>query len=284
MKNKFSIPSLSPTSLLRGIRGDKYISETIVSHSPILNRPVKLEVVRPQNVLPGISYPLLFLNDGQDCEGIRLKQSLERLWHRNEIVPIIVVGIHAGDRMQEYGVATEKDFSGRGAKASLYSDFIVKELLLFIQSRYPIDKNKQAIGGFSLGALSAMDIALSHPEVFSMMGAFSGSFWWRRIDASDKAFDEKKDRIMHNLVREIEKCEGLKFWFQTGTRDEQHDRNGNGVIDSIDDTLDLISELTKKGYRPFHDIVYHEIKGGEHNQHTWGEAMPHFLKWAFPVR
>ena len=45
--------------------------------------------------------------------------------------------------------------------------------------------------------------------------------------------------------------------------------------------MDLISELTRKGYRPFHDIQYLEIKGGHHNLETWALAMPAFLKWAF---
>ena len=80
----------------------------------------------------------------------------------------------------------------------------------------------------------------------------------------------------------ISKKPDLKFWFQTGTDDERSDRNKNGVIDSIDDTLDLIAELTKKGYRPFYDVHYLEMKDGKHNTGTWAEAMPHFLKWAFP--
>ena len=33
---------------------------------------------------------------------------------------------------------------------------------------------------------------------------------------------------------------GLKFFFQCGNMDETMDRNKNGIIDSIDDTLDLI--------------------------------------------
>ncbi|MEJ0055425.1 MAG: GNAT family N-acetyltransferase, partial [Bacteroidota bacterium] len=73
----------------------------------------------------------------------------------------------------------------------------------------------------------------------------------------------------------------MKFWFQTGTQDENNDRNNNGVIDSIDDTMDLITELTRKGYRPFHDIQYLEIKDGRHNQETWAQAMPHFLHVGF---
>jgi hypothetical protein len=86
---------------------------------------------------------------------------------------------------------------------------------------------------------------------------------------------------MHRQVRNSKKKEGLKFWFQTGAEDEQNDRNKNGIIDSIDDTLDLIAELTIKGYRPFHDIQYFEMKKGRHSIETWAEAMPSFLMWAF---
>jgi hypothetical protein len=86
---------------------------------------------------------------------------------------------------------------------------------------------------------------------------------------------------MHQQIRRGKLKPGMKFWFQTGTQDEWSDRNKNGIIDSIDDTLDLIVELTKIGYRPFHDIQYLEIKDGKHNPETWAEAMPHFLTWAF---
>ena len=40
----------------------------------------------------------------------------------------------------------------------------------------------------------------------------------------------------------------MKFYFECGTADESADRNQNGVIDSIDDTKDLISTLIEKGY------------------------------------
>jgi hypothetical protein len=45
--------------------------------------------------------------------------------------------------------------------------------------------------------------------------------------------------------------------------------------------LDLIVELTKKGYRPFQDIHYLELKDGEHNLKTWAEAMPTFFEMGF---
>ena len=72
---------------------------------------------------------------------------------------------------------------------------------------------------------------------------------------------------------------GMKFFFECGTVDETEDRNENGIIDSIDDTKDLISALTDKGYDPQLDIFYHEIEGGKHDIATWALAFPVFLKW-----
>jgi hypothetical protein len=63
--------------------------------------------------------------------------------------------------------------------------------------------------------------------------------------------------------------------------DEIRDRNKNGIIDSIDDTLDLMKELEAKGYSPENDIRYLELKDGKHDVPTWARAMPEFLKWGW---
>ena len=73
----------------------------------------------------------------------------------------------------------------------------------------------------------------------------------------------------------------LKFWFQTGTNDETDDRDHDGIIDSIQDTLECIAELERKGFVWGKDIIYSETLGGEHNPETWSRAMPDFLIWAF---
>jgi enterochelin esterase-like enzyme len=73
----------------------------------------------------------------------------------------------------------------------------------------------------------------------------------------------------------------LKFFFECGTEDEEEDRNGNGIIDSIDDTQDLIKELVAKGYDRSGDIRYLEIAGGHHDVATWKRAMPEFLMWGW---
>jgi hypothetical protein len=86
---------------------------------------------------------------------------------------------------------------------------------------------------------------------------------------------------MHGVIRNTASKPDLKIWLQTGTKDETADRNKNGIIDSIDDTVDLIKELENKGYDRPADIQYLEMVGGAHNVETWAEAMPKFLVWAF---
>jgi len=262
----------------------QYHSEKLANiYTKILQRNVEVEIFSPPHLDKGKTYPLLILNDGQDSEGVKIKKTLEVMVSKKTIPEIIVVGVTAGDRLQEYGVAFRPDFHGRGKHAKAYTEYVVKELLPYLVYRYPISTNPQhcVMAGYSLGGLSAIDVVWNHPEKFGKVGVFSGSFWWRKRDSGSFFYSDFRDRLMHLQVRRGKFKAGLKFWFQTGTMDEESDRNKNGVIDSIDDTMDLISELTRKGYRPFHDIQYLEIKDGKHNVETWAEAMPTFLQWAF---
>ena len=129
----------------------------------------------------------------------------------------------------------------------------------------------------------AFDIVWNHPQFFNVAGVFSGSLWWRDIDQTEDEYDDDQHRIIHRKVRNGQYTPGLKFFFQCGNMDETRDRNKNGIIDSIDDTLGLIEELVKKGYDEISDIYYLELKDGKHDVPTWGRAMPVFLEWAFPV-
>jgi len=138
----------------------------------------------------------------------------------------------------------------------------------------------KAFAGFSLGGLSALDIVWNHPQEFLKAGVFSGALWWR-TKALDKGYVEDRDRIMHVSIRKGNYHPGLKFFFETGTMDETEDRNNNGIIDSIDDTLGLIEELKNKGYHYPTDINYLELQDGRHDIQTWAKAMPEFLKWGW---
>ncbi|SDF35614.1 Enterochelin esterase [Mucilaginibacter pineti] len=257
------------------------IEKNINITSKLLQREVTCTLLMPDESDLAEPLSLLLLNDAQELENLQLKQTLEQLYSTNRIQPILIVAIHAGDdRLQEYGVAGQPDFKKRGAKADVYTQFIKTELLPQITAQTGIEHfETTAYAGFSLGGLSAFDIAWNNSDVFNKVGVFSGSFWWRSKDLVKGYTDN--DRIMHSVIKNTKDKPNLKFWLQTGTKDETTDRNKNGIIDAIDDTIDLIKELENKGYTRPADIQYLEVVGGTHDPATWGRAMGKFLVWAF---
>ena len=250
------------------------------ARSTLYSGRLQRDVVMDCYVGEGITGPvqLLLINDGQQMETLGLKAKLAS--RAADKAPLLAVAIHAGDkRLQEYGTARMVNERAQGMRATAYTRFILLELLPYIQQQYPsLSFTHKAFAGFSLGGLSAMDIVWQHPEVFNTVGVFSGALWWRN-HALDNGYNESTDRIMHKLVQEKGFQPGLRFFFECGTEDEKADRNKNGIIDMIDDTQDLMKILAGLGYDKEKDLQYLEIKGGRHDEATWGKGMDVFLEW-----
>ena len=258
--------------------------ETAHISSDYLKREVKIDFYIPKHAEVNETMSLLLINDGQDLPKMPFDEMLERLYNEQKIASVLCIGIHCGpERRMEYGIAGRADYNGRGALASNYTLFILEELLPFLQTKYQVPRfNEKAFAGFSLGGLMALDIVWNHPQEFYTAGVFSGSLWWRQ-KAYEDGYTDEADRIMHNQIRNGHAASGLKFFFQTGLMDEKKDRNNNGIIDSIDDALDLIAELKKKGY-PDNAIKYLELKDGSHDVPTWAKAFPAFLEWGWELK
>jgi enterochelin esterase-like enzyme len=229
--------------------------------------------------------PLLIALDGQNMTAWKLTETIQRLAAAGEIAPPLVVAISAtAERIEEYGLAHTLDYAGRGKKAAAFQRRVIERVIPEVRQRYGLkpDPARTAIMGASLGGLSAFDLAWAHPDVFGAVGVFSGSLWWRGEDGDWRA--AQRSRLAHRMVRETATKPALRLWFEAGTADETDDRDGNGVIDAIQDTTELIDELAAKGFHRDVDVTYHEIAGGQHHESTWAEALPVFLKWAFPRR
>ncbi len=249
-----------------------------------LNRKVSFRFVAPGNYRKSKQpFPVLLMNDGQDYQAMKLETTLTKAFSDNTLMPFCYVGIECNEnRINEYGTANTPDFKNRGNKAALYSKFIIDEFIPFLKTEFKLSKEQTdwVYCGMSLGGLSALDIAYNHPSYFSKVGVFSGSFWWRK-KAFVKGDKLDRSRIILDIVKNRTYIAGQKFWFQCGTADEIADRNNNGIIDAIDDTMAVIKELEKKGYSYPGDITYVEVDGGKHDLPTWGTIFPEFLNWAF---
>jgi enterochelin esterase-like enzyme len=193
-----------------------------------------------------------------------------------------LVAISSGkDRLEEYGMAGTPDYAGRGKRAAAFQRFVLGSVLPAVRSRFGIkaDPARTGVMGSSLGGLAAFDLAWRHPDVFGFAGIFSGSFWWRGEDGP--AAVRQSSRLAHRLVRATpSQSPAPRLWFSAGTKEETDDRDGNGVIDAVQDTTELIAELERRGARRGPDLAYTQVDGGEHNEASWSKALPGFLEWA----
>ncbi len=260
------------------------LCEKTIIKSVYLARAVKVDFYLPRKLHDTSALNLLLINDGQDLVKMDFESILDKFYAaETKTEPLLCVAMHcSADRKMEYGIAGKPDYLDRGAKASLYTSFIFEELIPFIREKFTITSFKEkAFAGFSLGGLTALDIVWNHPEEFSKVGVFSGSLWWRSVDQTESGYDDDQHRIMHQQIRKGVYAPWLKFFFQCGNMDETKDRNNNGIIDSIEDTLDIIKELEAKGYNKETAIHYLEMPDGRHDVPTWARAFPDFLKWGW---
>jgi len=228
--------------------------------------------------------PVLVALDGQNMGAWQLAETIADLTQRGEITAPLVVAIpNSPQRLDEYGLAGALDSKGRGKLAAAFQRHVLEQVLPAVATRYGLQlaPARTGIMGASLGGLSALDLAWHRPDVFGFVGVFSGSLWWRGEEGDWQA--HQRSRLAHRFVRETKTAPRLRLWFEAGTADETDDRDGNGVIDAIQDTTEFIDELERLGLRRGVDVAYHEIPGGEHNEATWAQALPVFLRWALPA-
>jgi predicted alpha/beta superfamily hydrolase len=260
---------------------------------PAFGQSVMIEVFLPPDYAAegAARYPSLYINDGQDAEALALKQTLQRLYAENSIAPVIVVAVSMlPDRMASYGFSergkqrslpAQTRFGPVGAKAHEYSEWLAGSLVPFIDGQYRTIPKPQArtMLGWSLGAANAFSIGWNYPDTFSRVGGFSPSFWLSAV-AGDAA-----QRLAPRLISGTPMPVHFDVWLGAGTAEETDDRDGDGVIDVLDDAQDVIDALNAKAgqSKQSHDFRLIRLQGGQHNQASWKLLLPGFLQWAYPV-
>ncbi|MBK7434693.1 MAG: hypothetical protein IPI66_12895 [Chitinophagaceae bacterium] len=251
-------------------------------YSRHLQKHVKLSIISTPMPDDKSEMNLLLLNDGQDLGKFRVKEILDSLYRKKAIQPLLVIGIHAGDRMREYGVAGLPDYKNNGDKADHYSGFIDDELYPFAKKKATVRKFRSVVmAGCSLGGLSAFDIAWDHADKIDKVGVFSGSFWWRDKDANAAGYSDDVNRIMISKIRSSKKKPHLQYWFSAGGKEENGDRDKDGITDVVDDTRDLVTLIKNKNVCSPDDIRLIEDPNGRHDYADWSNQLPAFLVWAF---
>lgn len=277
---------------------------------------VRVDVHLPPGYDPAAApgYPVLYMHDGQDTPGVRLRETLAALYARDAIRPVVVAAIHMlPDRMGTYAlsdraagtpVVTETKYGPVGRRAHDYAQWVADDLVPALDARYNTRAmpDARASLGWSLGGLAAFNLGWQYPELFGRVGMFSPSLWLS--EGGDDADAVQRTRHAQRQLHAGPPRVGLRLFLGIGDREEADDRDGDGINDALDDVRDFalgwnpdgieagegLRGLVQLGYKvdadhatdpDRADVVLHVLPDGRHDQPSWARLLPHFLRWAY---
>jgi len=210
---------------------------------------------------PQKRYPVLYLQHGSGGDerqwGIqgRANFTLDNLIAAGKAKPMIVV--------MEKGYATRAADAGKGTTkggVTAFEEVVVKDLLPMIDSQYRTNPSREhrAIAALSMGGGQALQIGLTHLDLFSAIGSFSGAGGKGNVKTSYGGAFADADEF-NKKVRLL--------YLHAGTAEESFHKNALGLHNALD----------QAGIRN----VFQEAKGTAHEWSTWRIAFHDFAPRLF---
>jgi predicted alpha/beta superfamily hydrolase len=189
-------------------------------------------------------YPVLYMQDGTNLffgdesfggNEWRVDENLELLHSMNLIDKVIVVGVYAKDRMNEY---TKPGYEQ-------YGQFMVNELKPLIDARLRTltDPQNTAVMGSSLGGVVSFYLGWEYPDVFGKAACLSSTFGYR---------DDLMERVASEPKRNV------RFYIDSGWPE-----------DNYENTTAMRDQLIASGCEFGRDVLYFAFPGALHNEDSW---------------
>ncbi len=195
-----------------------------------------------ENVLK--RYPVLYMHDGSNLffpeeafggSEWQVDENLEQLDSMSLIDKVIVVGVYARDRMNEYTLP--------GYEA--YGKHLVEHVKPMIDSRLRTlrEPENTAVMGSSLGGVVSFFLGWQYPEVFGKAACLSSTFGYR---------DDLMARVLKEPRRDV------RFYIDSGWPE-----------DNYENTTCMRDHLLAAGYQFGRDVLHFAFPGALHNEGSW---------------
>ncbi len=211
-------------------------------------------------------YPTLYLLHGSPgseydwIKGGKAVQSADTLIEHRQIPLLIMIFPDGNGRNGE-----TSEWGNSFDQQQLMENFVALDLVHFIDQKYRTlpSANYRAIGGFSMGAFGAMNIAVHHPNIFgsviSLAGYYTaeGSIWGQNtayIQANSPAF----------VLPSRPQAWKLRIFLGAATKDQPY----------YADTQQFILEL-----KALHIDYTFDLENGHHDWSVWATQLYHALLW-----
>lgn len=224
-------------------------------------------------------YPVLYMHDGHNVFNkedsyIGVTWELIESYEKDLNLPkIIVVGLSCAEgynRFDEYCpfIAKEDMFNDVdrivGGRGNTYLDYLSNVLKPQIDKNYRTlgDYRNTAIMGSSMGGLISLYAGLKYNNVFSRIGAVSGSYFVAQED-------------IEQSIREADLSKIYKLYMDVGTNE-----SGIGEENTyVESNQRVYNELCKK--LDSEKLRFHIVNGAIHNEADWAKRLPEILKYLF---
>ncbi|HLI89891.1 MAG TPA: alpha/beta hydrolase-fold protein [Ktedonobacteraceae bacterium] len=248
------------------------VADTVVSRAlGGQRRPFLVYLPPSYNTPQGLHrrYPTLYLlhgSPGKDSDWIvggKANESVDTLIAEGKIAELILVMPDGNGRP---GESSEWGNSGDGRQ--LMENFIVDDLVPYVDHKYRTltDAAHRGIGGNSMGAFGATNIAVHHPDIFGVVISLGGYFHatgsiWGHNPAYLRA-NSPADILPHDP-----QAWRLRMYIGTATKDKLYK-----------DSLQFVQELRK-----LHMTYRLDVQPGYHAWSVWQSQLYNALLWMVPL-
>jgi enterochelin esterase family protein len=234
----------------------------------------RVAVYVPKQYVPGTVAPFIVGADGPDRA---IFTALDNLIAEKKVP--VMIGISIGNG------SGDAQGSERGLEydtmSGLYAEFVEKEVLPLVESKYNVkltkDPDGRATTGGSSGGSAAMIMAWYHPELYHRVLTYSmtaiNQQWPYNPDTPHGAWGFHENIIVDSPVKP------LRIWMEVGDRDLF---NPNVMIDNMHDWVvaneNMAKVLAAKGYH--YQFVFSR-NAGHVDGPTKQQTLPEALEWVW---
>ena len=190
-------------------------------YSDALGRTMPYSIYLPPDYMTSTHrYPVLYMLHGmsgtnEEWQGYGIFDVADRMIRSKELRPMIIV-LPQGDQAYwvDHALPTDQTAWGR---------YAAKDVVATVDTHFRTisDAPHRAIGGVSMGAHGAMQLAMNYPGIFSVVGAHS--LVLRRYDTAPAFFgtvaDWTKRDPMQLVYKTATQMKRLDLWIDIGTDD-----------------------------------------------------------------
>ncbi len=247
--------------------------------SSSLKKKMNLNIYLPPGYDKNAQYPVLYLfhgyggNENSWADDMDLQSTAGKLFGNGKLRPFIIVTPYTAN---SFGINSSDTLTTRnGEDHGPYEDYILKDVVGYVESHYPVQKNREGryIAGLSMGGYVALHLGLRYSDIFSRVGGTSPAIWLNAADSTIAASDiawlyptgetrKERDPLLLAASRDLTHT---KVWLDCGTED------GYGFYEGCEK---LYAALQAKGVR----AEYHAYPGG-HDTGYWSEHLEAMLTY-----